>query len=181
MLGTPEARKVGAEHGVDDPQKSEKCLECHVTGYGKGKREFKKSFKIESGVQCESCHGPGERHAKARFAYASKHGKSEEYVAVPEDEIVAEPPVKTCLSCHNDRSPSFKPFCFKKRREVISHLDPRKERSAAELAALKCQCGENCACTQAECGGYEASDVRCVAGEESGKKAESDKSEKSGK
>ena len=32
-LGTAEAKAAGAKVGVDDPQKSGKCLKCHSTAY----------------------------------------------------------------------------------------------------------------------------------------------------
>ena len=161
-LASDKAKEAAAKAGVADPQKDAKCLQCHVTAFDKDKREIKAGFKVEMGVQCESCHGPGEQHAKARFAAAAK-GEPQEHVAVPADEIVIEPEAKVCLQCHNDKSPTFKPFCFKERREKIAHLDPRKERTEAQLAALKCDCGEKCECKQAECGGHEAAEPKDTA------------------
>lgn len=157
VLGTAAAKKLGAKVGVKDPQKDAKCLKCHVTAHGKKKREFKRGFKIELGVQCESCHGPGEKHAKVRFKEASS-GKADPslYVKIPDDEIIKRPTEKTCLECHNDKSPSFKPFCFKLRRATISHRDPRIKRTADEIKALECQCEKDkCACKKCECGGLE--------------------------
>src|SRR5271169_2328963 len=34
------------------------CLQCHVTGYGVDK-SLTAALKMEDGIQCESCHGPG--------------------------------------------------------------------------------------------------------------------------
>ena len=42
---------------------------------------------------------------------------------------------RTCLGCHNEESPQFQPFCFKRLFEKIGHLDPRRGRSEADLAA----------------------------------------------
>ncbi len=150
-LATEEAKKAAAERNIQDPQKSAECLQCHVTAYKEDPANLKKGFQPEAGVQCESCHGPGENHAKVRLAAAAE-SEQEGYVKIPEDEIVASPPVKICLECHNEKSPSFKPFCFKKRNSVILHQDPRKARTAEELKSMKeCGCGEACACKQAEC------------------------------
>jgi len=55
VLGTEAARAMALAEGVDgDPRRSEVCLGCHATGGG---------FSPTRGVQCESCHGPGSRHA----------------------------------------------------------------------------------------------------------------------
>lgn len=152
VLGTDEAKKVGAKLGVDNPQESPKCLKCHVTAYGETKKEFKASFDPKLGVQCETCHGPGEKHAKARFKEASKQkGGADKHIDIPDDEIIKRPGFETCLKCHNEESPSFKPFCFKKKRAEIAHLDPRIKRTKEELEALECQCGDDCKCKTADC------------------------------
>ena len=160
LLGSDEAKKLAKEKGVDDPQLSPKCLKCHVTAFEAAPDKRAKGFNAKLGVQCESCHGPGERHLKARFAAAGEEegaGKAEEkaYQVIPDDEIVKRPPMKTCLTCHNEESPSFKNFCLKKRYMEIAHLDPRKKRAPEDLAAMKCGCGEKCECKKGECGELE--------------------------
>ncbi|MBI4568839.1 MAG: hypothetical protein HY719_10625 [Planctomycetes bacterium] len=147
-LATDAAKKIAKEKGIDDPQKADACLKCHVTGHGQPAERFTKSFEAKNGVQCESCHGPGESHKAARVAAAG-----EEDAEVPDGEIVKQPGVDACIKCHNEESPQFKPFCFKKRFDEIKHFDPRKKRTDAELAAMKCCCGEKCECKKGECGG----------------------------
>jgi mono/diheme cytochrome c family protein len=149
LLATPAAKEVGAKVGVTDPQKSEKCLPCHVTAHGAPAAEIRRGFKPELGVQCESCHGPGGNHIKARMAAAAE--QTDAYVAIPKTEITGDPGVKACNECHNEKSPTFKPFCFADRREKIEHLDPRKKRTPEELAARKCGCGKDCKCKNSEC------------------------------
>ncbi len=155
-LATPEAKKLGQEKGIDDPQKSEQCTKCHTTGAGEPAERFAKGFERRDGVQCETCHGPGERHLKARMASAATaaggDGEGQALQEIPKDEIDARPALATCLKCHNEESPSFKPFCFKKRLADLAHLDPRRKRTKEELDAMKCGCGENCKCTKGECG-----------------------------
>lgn len=148
VLASDEAKKLGKEKGIEDPQKSDKCLECHVTAFGKPKEELHKSFDPKLGVQCESCHGPGEKHLKARMAAAATQGAEKPaYTAIPDDEVVKDPGPKHCLGCHNDRSPSFKPFCFHERIAEIRHLNPKKPRTEAEKAALTaCSCEDGCVC-----------------------------------
>jgi len=69
-LASEEARKFAAERGIADAQKDEKCLKCHTTGFGAPPEAFDKKFDLKLGVQCETCHGPGEAHMKARMAAA---------------------------------------------------------------------------------------------------------------
>ena len=124
MLGEAKAKEVGAKLGAPDPQKSEKCLKCHDTGRGEPASAFASSFKPLLGVQCESCHGQGETHAKARSA-AAKAG--DVIGPVPKGEI-AMPTEKTCKGCHNKKSPSFKAFDYKERCLKIAHPDPSKNK-----------------------------------------------------
>jgi hypothetical protein len=150
-LATDKAKEAGKQKGVDDPQKSDACLKCHVTAFGVAADLIKKGFDPKLGVQCESCHGPGEQHMKARFAAAAKGGGEEGFgddkgkaapvQKIPEAEIIARPDQKTCLECHNDQSPTFKPFCFYERVDKVRHDDPRKPHADR----LACGC-EKCSC-----------------------------------
>ena len=147
-LATPEAKAAGAKVGVDDPQKSDKCLKCHVTAFGVAAEELAKDFKPELGVQCETCHGPGETHMKARFAAASK-AKDGDKVVLGEGEILVQPTATLCEGCHNKESPDYKFFCFRKFEPKIRHLDPRKpltDERKAELA-LTCKDADDHTCT----------------------------------
>ena len=143
-LGTDAAKALAAAAGIDDPQKADACIKCHSTAHGKPKEEIKRGFKSDLGVQCESCHGPGESHMKARFAAAASGDLPEGRQVVPEGEIISNPPIKTCLGCHNDESPSFERFCYYEFVEKIRHLDPRKERDPKSL--LVCGCDDPCPC-----------------------------------
>ncbi|MBL8731261.1 MAG: hypothetical protein JNN13_02700 [Planctomycetes bacterium] len=134
-LATDKAKEVAKKAGIEDPQKSEKCLKCHVTAFGKDKKELKATFKPEHGVQCETCHGPGEAHQKKRFAEASKQGA--EPSPITPDEIHAGRSIELCQQCHNPESPTHTPFCLKERMGKIEHFDPRKKRSEEELKKLR--------------------------------------------
>jgi hypothetical protein len=150
-LGEEPAKQAGAARGIEDPQKADDCVQCHVTAFGLPKEKIKKGFKPELGVQCESCHGPGEKHMMARMRAAGDD--TDEYPDIPEDELV---PVKvaTCLECHNEKSPTFKPFCAHERFALIRHLNPEKPRTEAELAALvACSCKAECVCKKDSEGG----------------------------
>lgn len=158
LLASDKAKEVAKAKGVDDPQKSDQCLKCHVTAFGVAAEDIAKGFDPALGVQCESCHGAGETHMKARVAAAAK-AKDGKVEPVPAGEIDGRPTVDTCVKCHNDQSPTFKPFCFKERNAKIVHLIPGKH-SDEEQKALSdpCKCGSDCKCT------HGSEDPRCAGG-----------------
>ncbi len=82
----------------DAEKKDPKCQKCHTTGMGKPGGFVSLEDKASEGllgVQCEMCHGPGEKHIK------SKRGGE----VIPH---AWEPDEKTCLKCHNSESPTWK-------------------------------------------------------------------------
>jgi hypothetical protein len=144
-LATDAAKQAGAARGVDDPQKAEACLQCHETGFGLPAESFKKGFKAEAGVQCETCHGPGADHMKERFAAAASGETKPGYLGLAVNEMNTTPGVDVCTKCHNPESPSYKPFCYYEARGKIAHLDPRKPRSEEEKARFGlCPHGSPC-------------------------------------
>ncbi|MDA0933016.1 MAG: cytochrome c family protein [Planctomycetota bacterium] len=140
VLASEAAKKIAKDMGIEDPQKSDQCLECHVTAFGVDKDLIKRGFKPSDGVQCETCHGPGEEHFKIRF----KESQGGESTPVSAEEILNERDVATCTKCHNERSPTYKEFCFKERMAAIEHFDPRKERTEEELKKLRETCSPDC-------------------------------------
>lgn len=120
-LGTAEAKAVAKKKGIADPQKSPKCLKCHVTGYGAPKTAFEPKYHMEDGVTCEACHGPGSAYYK--FSVMKKlyknqiKGSTVGYV---------QPTEKTCVTCHNPESPTYKKFVFKEFWKKIAHNIPKK-------------------------------------------------------
>jgi hypothetical protein len=148
-LASERALEIAKERNIEDPQKDDACLKCHRTGFGEDEKAFHRSFDAEKGVQCETCHGPGEDHKKARFK-AAMSGETEAgvYTATPEGEIVVSPGKDTCLKCHNEESPTYKPFCFCQRKKAGRHLLPHKPREEADLNKCECKpcevCGDEC-------------------------------------
>lgn len=152
-LASDEAKASGKKLGIDEPQKSDKCLKCHTTAFGVAPEIIKKGFEPKNGVQCESCHGPGETHMKARFAAAAAAGGDDKAATpaarqtIPDGEIITKIDQKTCLVCHNDESPNFKPFCFHEKFAKMKHYDPRKTRVEGEelvCGCAKCECVHGC-------------------------------------
>ncbi len=130
-----------------DERKDPKCLKCHTTAYGEPggfklegfKPPFEKFEDIKSnkdtstyikamlGVQCEMCHGPGEKHVK------SKKGKT----VIPH---AWEPEEKVCTACHNSENPHWNPekytdkdgkktgFDYEQAAKIISHKVEKTEK-----------------------------------------------------
>jgi len=133
LLGTPEAKASGAKVGVDDPQKSGKCLKCHSTAYNFSEEVKTDSTKVlvEDGVSCESCHGPGKN-------YKSKAIMEDQKKAIEAGMVY--PATTSCTLCHNDQSPSWKAdryttkdgkkvgFDPEQAYEKIKHPDPKKQK-----------------------------------------------------
>ncbi|MEN8191007.1 MAG: cytochrome c family protein [Thermodesulfobacteriota bacterium] len=91
-----------------DPNKDyttdETCLPCHTTGYTK-KGGFVSPEKTPYlvGVACEACHGAGEKYNKVM----AKHSRTYTEEEVVHAGLILDPKT-TCLSCHNDKSPTRK-------------------------------------------------------------------------
>lgn len=106
MLASPEAKTVGAKVGVNDPQKSGKCLKCHATAYNftedlqvKAAEGSTAKIVVEDGVTCESCHGPGKN-------YKSKATMEDQKKSIAAGLIY--PATTSCTLCHNEQSPTWK-------------------------------------------------------------------------
>lgn len=95
-----------------------KCNKCHNTGVGKAQA---KGAEL-SGVQCEACHGAGSNYRKPSIMSRSKFkaDKPAAHAAAVKAGLVV-PDEKLCKTCHNKKSPNFKPFDFAKRKEQIKH------------------------------------------------------------
>lgn len=121
-LQTPEADKIAMEKykkkAVDTPE----CLECHASGYDvKDKKLVGAKFKIEEGVQCETCHGAGSAY-KSLKVMKSREESVKNGLVVWKDkaEIKA-----GCVTCHNPKSPTYKEFNFDKMWAKIAHPVPK--------------------------------------------------------
>ncbi len=118
-LATPEAKEVGKKLGVEDPQKDPKCLSCHVTGHGAAAALLGPKYDATEGVTCESCHGAGGDYMKKTTMEGIMSGTIEAASVG-----LVKPDQKTCETCHNEKSPSYKPFDFAKAKEKIAHPIP---------------------------------------------------------
>lgn len=107
-----EAKKKFKLDEKKDYTKEAKCVECHVTGYGKpggypkieeGKKwteeETKRAATMEN-VQCESCHGPGSLTNVLKKD--NENYKKADLLA----KGMINPDEANCKTCHNDKSPT---------------------------------------------------------------------------
>jgi excinuclease UvrABC ATPase subunit len=121
-LQTEEADKLAKEKGystkaVETPE----CLKCHVTGYDIDASMLGKKFKIEDGVQCETCHGPGSD-------YKSKKVMKDRKLSIEKGLLVYDNPEELCIKCHNEESPAFTGFNFDEMWSKIKHSKPQNQK-----------------------------------------------------
>lgn len=118
-LASDEAKAFAAERGIDNPQTSNECLQCHVTGYDAAPELLGDKYKITDGVGCESCHGPG-----------GDYYKKNTMISITKGEIdgasvgLVKPDEQVCVGCHNEKSPSYKEFNFEEFSKKIAHPVP---------------------------------------------------------
>jgi hypothetical protein len=117
QLSSKEGMAKAKVLGVEDPTKDAKCLSCHAPEFDK-KELWQKNFKLEDGVQCETCHGPGSE-------YKSKKIMEDREQAIANGMLV--PDEKSCLTCHKKDNPEHKgTFDYKTAWEKIKHPVPDK-------------------------------------------------------
>jgi hypothetical protein len=116
-LASDQAKEVGKKQTppIDDPQKSEKCLKCHLTESGLTPAALADGYEKGKGVGCESCHGPGDDYMDIS-AMKDKKKAIEAGLVVPDE--------KVCVKCHNKESPTFKEFDYKAMLPKVAHPNP---------------------------------------------------------
>jgi len=77
-----------------------------------------KKFKIEDGVQCETCHGAGSNYKSLKVM------KNKED-AIANGLVVPEKVEDFCISCHNAESPTYVDFKFAEMWKKIQHPTPK--------------------------------------------------------
>jgi hypothetical protein len=124
VLQTPEADKVAADRGSKTKAaETPECLGCHVSGQSVAGAEFDAKYSKEEGVSCEACHGAG-------AGYKTLHMKKENLdkakaagMLLPN--IADGSAEKLCVTCHNEKSPTYKKFDIKEYWAKIAHPLPK--------------------------------------------------------
>ena len=96
-------------------QRNPVCRSCHTMVPTSDAAEL-------SGVQCESCHGPGRRYAPA---YVMRDAVLARMLGLTE---ITQ---SVCASCHSGETPSVKPFDFADLLPRVRHAEP-SERTAGQ-------------------------------------------------
>lgn len=135
-LKTDEAKKIAEERGLaKPPHEAPECVKCHVTGYDLETASLPAKIKPEDGVQCETCHGPGENHVTDGRDVMFKKKTAEEVDWMANLMEVTE---ENCRECHNEESPTWDTtrytledgstvaFDFELAKEKIAHPNPTK-------------------------------------------------------
>ncbi|MGH9749139.1 MAG: multiheme c-type cytochrome [Candidatus Polarisedimenticolia bacterium] len=84
------------------------CFACHVTGYRQEGGYLAVADRAMRHVQCESCHGPGGRHAAE-----PRH-----------DNIVRAPPALVCRECHDEKHSDMTEANYPDYRRRTLHSGP---------------------------------------------------------
>ena len=92
----------------------------HVSGYNIEAALLGEKFKMEDGVQCETCHGPGSDYKTLKIM------KSREE-SVANGLIVHENHEEFCKTCHNPESPTFVEKDINEMWNQIKHPVPEKK------------------------------------------------------
>lgn len=117
-LAGEKAKQVAAGLGIEDPQKSERCLKCHSMAFGvpADMAASGSKLKLEDGVQCESCHGAGEKYWA--MTIMKDHNKAVANGLVEINKAV-------CVKCHNEENPVFEGFNYEEKYKIIAHPIPK--------------------------------------------------------
>ena len=130
VLQTMMSMTMGEEGGIEasSPQKSAQCLSCHATAATVSSGYRAAGFRIEEGVKCEACHGPGQHYIKDCRSAA----EAGEMLFLKE---------KDCMVCHEPK-PSHeklktKPFDYTVSwRKIVHPLDKKEKGDHEEKSGM---------------------------------------------
>jgi hypothetical protein len=120
-LASDAAKAIATEKGLGNPQEAAECLKCHVTAAGVDPARLGSKYKVEDGVGCESCHGPGSEYKSMKVMKAITAGETDAASVG-----LVKPTAETCTGCHNEESPTFKGFDFAEYSKKIDHSIPEE-------------------------------------------------------
>ncbi|MFQ5797192.1 MAG: cytochrome c family protein [Bacteroidota bacterium] len=122
ILDSAEAKEIAKKIGLTKPPvESAECLKCHAPQHDVDPKLFMKTFNLQDGVQCETCHGPGSEYKSLRVMKDRKK-------AIAAGMVLASSDSSLCQKCHNEESPTFKGFDYKEMWEKIKHPVPAAKR-----------------------------------------------------
>ena len=118
-LTTEKADEIAKSKGFNTKAvETPECLKCHASGYNVDASMLGKRFKVEDGVQCETCHGPGSDYKDMKVM------KNKE-LAVKNGLIMHDKIDNFCINCHNAESPTFVDMNIEEAWQKIKHDIPK--------------------------------------------------------
>jgi len=118
-LKTEKANQIAKEKGfntlaVETPE----CLKCHASGYNVDASLIGKKFKVEDGVQCETCHGAGSDYKDMKVM-------KDKELSIKNGLVVHDKLDTFCTGCHNSESPTFVDINIEEAWQKIKHSSPK--------------------------------------------------------
>jgi len=93
--------------------KNPECVQCHVVAFNNGGYKMGDADAANfEGVQCENCHGAGADY-KQLSTMKDRAKATAKGLLIPDE--------KTCLQCHNKKSPKFKGWNYQEYLKKIDH------------------------------------------------------------
>ncbi|MBU2493049.1 MAG: cytochrome c family protein [Bacteroidetes bacterium] len=126
-LKTAEADSIAKAKGLStNAILSEACLKCHVSGYNINASLKTAKFKMEDGVQCETCHGAGSDYKNIKIMKNIKDAEKNGLRVF----ATAKERIALCKGCHNSESPTFdsSKSDFSKMWSKIKHDIPKSSK-----------------------------------------------------
>ena len=92
----PRSQEIGRHLGIEAPEKSDQCLDCHALNAVSARRA--KSFDLTDGVSCENCHGPSSDWLGSHTLREWTHEQSLQLGMYDTKDLLLRS--RLCLSCH---------------------------------------------------------------------------------
>lgn len=108
-----------------------KCFECHSSRTSRDGRHVLDPATLLPGIDCERCHGPGQKHADAVLSGALQSGSSKSEIRYGKGKSGADAEIRMCGECHRHPS-SFPPDALSLENPILPQFP------AAGLAQSKC-------------------------------------------
>ena len=131
-LSMPESKEIARISGIPEaPQEARVCLGCHTTAADAEEWERDATFRIEDGVQCETCHGPGSEYMD-EAVMRDRELAMERGLRVPTR--------STCMICHGPKGSheavlSGEPYDVEIALRTIAHPRPESPPAVASTGA----------------------------------------------
>ncbi len=121
-LTTAKADEFAKARGLTKPAaESPECLECHTPALHVDAKLVDKTYDPKDGVQCETCHGPGSTYRNMTLMKDKPKAIAAGMTDFKDDATIE----KFCKTCHNEKSPSYKPFKLEEYWPKIKHPLPK--------------------------------------------------------